>query len=290
MRIANHDGRLVLVKDERFVDVETASSGSFKSDVAAVYQDWAAFTDWAGSQDFAGAIELDTSKLGAPSPRPVQSFGVGVNYRQHAEEAGWGVPEVPLVFTKYSSCITGPGAVVELSGPHVDWEVEIVVVIGRAARRVAATDAWSHVAGLTLGQDISDRDTQNLPEKLPQFGLGKSYPGYGPIGPVLVTPDEFDNPDDIPLGCLLNGTQVQKSSTGDLVFSVPRLIEYLSGIVTLLPGDVIFTGTPSGVGAVMDPPRFLTPTDEITSWATGIGTMSHTFAAGPAARGEANAR
>ncbi|MFD7003874.1 fumarylacetoacetate hydrolase family protein [Streptomyces mirabilis] len=148
---------------------------------------------------------------------------------------------------------------------------------GDRARRVSAADAWSHVAALTVGQDISDRDTQNRPETYPQFGLGKSHPGYSPIGPVLVTPDEFDDPDDIELGCLLNGQEVQKSSTSDLIFSVPQLIEYLSGILTLLPGDLIFTGTPSGVGTVMDPPRYLTSSDEITSWATGIGTMSHTF-------------
>ncbi|MCX4406046.1 MULTISPECIES: fumarylacetoacetate hydrolase family protein [unclassified Streptomyces] len=285
MRIANHDGRLVLAQDERFIDVEKASAGRFSSDTAAIYSTWAEFTEWAGTQSFAGAADLDPSKLGAPSPRPVQTFGIGTNYRRHVEEVGWPVPEVPLVFTKWPSSVTGPGAVVELSGPRVDWEVEVVVVIGRAARRVSAADAWSHVAGLTVGQDISDRDTQNRPETYPQFGLGKSHPGYSPIGPVLVTPDEFDDPDDIELGCLLNGQEVQKSSTSDLIFSVPQLIEYLSGILTLLPGDLIFTGTPSGVGTLMDPPRYLTSSDEITSWATRIGTMSHTFTAGPEVRG-----
>jgi 2-keto-4-pentenoate hydratase/2-oxohepta-3-ene-1,7-dioic acid hydratase in catechol pathway len=281
MKIANLNGRLVLLDGERSVDVERSSGGRFSSDPARVYEQWTQFVEWARTQDVSGGEPVVAERLGAPSPRPYQVFGIGVNYRTHAEEVGWPIPEVPLVFTKFPSSVAGPFGEIELSGPRVDWEVEVVVVIGEGGRRIPASEAWKHVAGITAGQDVSDRDTQQLPAANPQFNLGKSYPGYASIGPVLVTPDEYADVDDIALTCSLNGEQIQSSSTSDLIFSVSELIEYLSGIVTLLPGDLIFTGTPSGVGLVMNPPRFLTPKDEIVSWVAGVGTMRHTFAERP---------
>ncbi|MGW5515075.1 fumarylacetoacetate hydrolase family protein [Nocardia africana] len=281
MRIANHDGRLVLIDDGKYLDVAKASGGRFSSDIALMYDRWDEFRAWSEAQSFADAADIDEAKLGAPSPKPAQIFGIGTNYRGYIETVGWPTPEVPLVFTKYQSSITGPGTVVELSGPSVDWEVELVVVIGRSARRVSADDAWNHVAGLTVGQDLSDRDAQQRPKTFPQFSLGKSFPGYAPIGPYLVTPDEFYDPDRIELGCSLNGREVQRSTTADLIFSVPDLIEYLSGMLTLLPGDLIFTGTPAGVGSIMEPPRFLTAGDVVTSWVTGIGRMTHSFVSEP---------
>lgn len=281
MRIASHDDRLVLVDEGKYIDVAKVSDGLFSSDVALIYERWDEFRTWSEGQDFADAADIEDGRLGAPNPKPPQTFGIGTNYRGYIEAVGWPTPEVPLVFTKYQSSITGPGSVIELSGPRVDWEVELVVVIGRRARRVRADNAWDYVAGLTAGQDISDREAQQRPKTFPQFSLGKSFPGYSPIGPYLVTPDEFDDPDHIELGCLLNGQEVQRSSTGDLIFTVPQLIEYLSGMLTLLPGDLIFTGTPAGVGSVMDPPRFLASSDVVTSWITGIGQMTHTFTHGP---------
>jgi 2-keto-4-pentenoate hydratase/2-oxohepta-3-ene-1,7-dioic acid hydratase in catechol pathway len=194
-------------------------------------------------------------------------------------ESGLPQPETaPPVFTKFPSCITGPHGDITLPpGGHTDWEVELVVIIGRTAAHVRASSAWDYVAGLSVGQDVSERITQ-LAGNPPQFSLGKSYPGFGPVGPWLVTPDEFSDPDDLELGCAVNDVQMQKGRTSELIFSVGDLIEHLSAITPLLPGDLIFTGTPSGVGMGRNPQRWLGPGDVLTSYIEGIGEMRHTFA------------
>jgi 2,4-diketo-3-deoxy-L-fuconate hydrolase len=272
MRLANVAGRLHLVRDGEALDVERASGGRFPADPQAVYDSWDQFTAWAATFESVDGIPFDVARAGAPSPRPRQVFGIGLNYRAHAAESKIAEPEYPPTFTKFPSCIAGPYDEIRLPSGSVDWEVEVVVVIGRRAEAVAADEAWGHVAGITVGQDISERLVQMRPP-VPQFSLGKSYPGFGPTGPVLVTPDEFDDPDDLELGCFVNGEQMQLGRTSDLIFPVPVLIEYLSGIVPLLPGDLIFTGTPQGVGMGRTPPRFLQPGDEITSFVTGVGNM-----------------
>jgi 2,4-didehydro-3-deoxy-L-rhamnonate hydrolase len=188
--------------------------------------------------------------------------------------------ELPPVFTKYISSISGPVSRVRLpEGGHTDWEVELVVVIGRRAEEVAEDEAWEHVAGLCVGQDISERITQ-MQSSAPQFGLGKSFPGFAPMGPWLVTSEEFVNPDDLELGCSIDGEEVQKGRTGDLIFSVPALISKLSAVLPLLPGDVIFTGTPAGVGLGRTPQRFLADGEELISYVEGIGELHQTFYAG----------
>jgi 2-keto-4-pentenoate hydratase/2-oxohepta-3-ene-1,7-dioic acid hydratase in catechol pathway len=226
----------------------------------------------------AGATAYDPTKLGPPSPTPRQSIGIGLNYAKHAAEGGIPVPEFPTTFTKFPTCIAGPNDVVSLPSESVDWEVELVVVMGRRAHNVAAGDAWAHVAGLTIGQDISERKVQLRPP-VPQFNLGKSFPGFGPIGPWVVTPDDLPDPDDLALSCTVNGETMQDSRTSDLIFGVPVLIESLSSIIPLLPGDVIFTGTPEGVGMARKPPRFLAPGDVIVSTIEGIGSMTTKLAA-----------
>jgi len=214
--------------------------------------------------------QLVGAELGPPVPRPSQVFGIGLNYRDHAAEGGMDLPTAPLTFTKFPSCIVGPQADVPITGAMVDWEVEIVVGIGRHASRVTMDDAWSVVAGITLGQDISDRELQ-LAGSRPQFSLGKSFPAFGPIGPALVSIDTFEDPDDIELWCEVSGERMQSSSTRQLIFSVPVLIAYLSSVCTLAPGDLIFTGTPSGVGLARG--RFLAPGDVIVSGADHIGEL-----------------
>ncbi len=151
-------------------------------------------------------------------------------------------------------------------------------MIGTTAHHVAAADAWRHVAGLTVGQDLSERITQ-LAGSPPQFSVGKSFPRFGPTGPWLVTPDEFPNPDDVELGCSVNGEEMQKSRTSYLLITVPELIEKLSAVLTLLPGDLIFTGTPAGVGMGRSPQRWLAPGDELVTWVTGVGEMHHRLVA-----------
>jgi 2-keto-4-pentenoate hydratase/2-oxohepta-3-ene-1,7-dioic acid hydratase in catechol pathway len=283
VRIGNLDGRLVILTDAGAVDVERASDGRFGSDPQAVYGRWAEFAAWAGSADEATAQPCDLTRLGAPAPRPRQSFGIGLNYRDHADESGFGVPEYPSVFTKFPSCITGPFTDVALPpGGHTDWEVELVAVIGPEAWQAGEAEGWNHVAGLCVGQDLSERITQ-MASQPPQFSMGKSFPGFGPTGPWLVTPDEFANPDDLELGCAINGEEVQKSRTSHLIMSVPQLVAKLSAVARLLPGDIIFTGTPAGVGLGRSPQRWLAPGDELVSYIEGIGELRQRFATGPVA-------
>lgn len=282
MRIANVDGRaVVLISDDRGVDVEAASRGKFGPDLSSIYSRWEEFTAWASTLTGAAVdVVVDRAFLGSPSPAPRQVFAIGLNYSDHAKESGFAQPEsLPPVFTKFQTCITGPDTTVVLpEGGNTDWEVELVAVIGKEAKNVPAADAWGYVAGLTVGQDISERVSQ-LRGPAPQFGLGKSFPGFGPVGPWLVTPDEFENPDDLELGCSLDGEEVQKGRTSELIFSIPALIEGLSATVTLLPGDIIFTGTPAGVGVGRSPKRFIQPGETLVSRIQGIGEMTQTFTA-----------
>jgi 2-keto-4-pentenoate hydratase/2-oxohepta-3-ene-1,7-dioic acid hydratase in catechol pathway len=281
MRIANLCGRLVLVTaGPAAVDVERASGGRFGPDPQAIYDDWDAFSTWARSADLSGATRFAVADLRAPVPRPRQLLAIGLNYREHARESGFRVPEAPTVlFTKWVSCLTGPVSEVALpAGGHTDWEVELVVAIGRTARNVSEADGWDHVAGLTVGQDLSERIGQ-MSGPSPQFSLAKSLPGFGPTGPWLATPDEFEDRDDLELGCSINGEQMQKGRTRDLIFSVPAMIAALSRQIPLLPGDLLFTGTPAGVGAGRDPQRWLKPGDELVSHVTGIGELRQRFAA-----------
>jgi len=215
--------------------------------------------------------------LGAPVPQPRQVFGIGLNYRDHAGESGVPLPPAPLTFTKFPSCIAGPTADVPLSGTMVDWEVEIVAVIGDDASHVAVGDAWGVVAGLTLGQDISDRAVQ-MTGTPPQFCLGKSFTNYGPIGPAVVSVDAFPDPDDLALWCDVAGERMQAARSSQLIFSIPTLVAYLSSICRLYPGDLIFTGTPSGVGLARG--RFLAPGETISSGADIIGELHNACLAG----------
>lgn len=282
MRLANLTGRLVLVTPDgqRALDVRCASDGRFSSDPQKVYDRWDEFVEWADAANFAATKPFSLNYLGAPAPSPRQVFAIGLNYRAHAAEANFAVPDEPTVlFTKWPSCLTGPVTTVQLpAGGNTDWEVELVVVIGRRAYRIDEHYAWDHVAGLTVGQDLSERKLQAKGPS-PQFGLAKSLPGFGPTGPWLVTTDEFDDRDDLELGCELNGEQVQKGRTRDLVFSVPALISRMSHTLPLLPGDVLFTGTPAGVGMGRTPPHFLAPGDELVSYVTGIGKLHQQFVA-----------
>jgi 2,4-didehydro-3-deoxy-L-rhamnonate hydrolase len=271
MRVANAQGRAVLVRSDGVVDVAAASGGALPADPQLLVEHWDEVRALAERSPEPDA-PLDLTNLRAPVPRPRQVFAIGMNYAGHAAEAGFEPPTFPPTFTKYPTCLTGPDATVELPSGFVDWEVELVVVIGRLAYEVAIGDGWGYVAGLTVGQDLSERIVQTRPPA-PQFSLGKSFPGFGPIGPWIVTPDELDNPDDLALGCAVNGEEVQKGRTSDLIFGVDALIHHLSSITPLLPGDLIFTGTPSGVGATRTPPRFLAPGDELVSTIEGIGTI-----------------
>lgn len=280
MHIANLAGRAAIIVDDAAIDVHDATDSTFGPSMRDLYDDWPAFREWASSTDLASleAVPYDTADLDAPAPEPRQVFGVGLNYLEHAAESGMGLPDFPLTFTKFPSCIVGPDAEVRLPSESVDWEAELVVVIGARAHGVMAADAWGHVAGLMVGQDLSERVVQKRPPSA-QFSLGKSFPGFGPTGPWITTPDELDVRDDLAIGCTLNGETMQESRTGDLIFPVSQLIESLSSIVPLLPGDLIFTGTPSGVGMARDPQLFLSPGDVVVTTIEGLGSITTTMIA-----------
>ncbi len=277
-RLVNVNGRAALERHGQWYDLAKLSGEATLADpLAAVarHRELHALDERCEAATAGGLIREVV--LGAPVTQPRQVFGIGLNYRDHAGESGVPLPPAPLTFTKFPSCIAGPTADVPLSGNTVDWEVEIVAVIGDAASHVGVADAWSVVAGLTLGQDISDRAVQ-MTGVPPQFCLGKSFANYGPIGPALVSPDSFDDPNDIALWCDVAGERMQAARTTELIFSIPTLVAYLSSICPLYPGDLIFTGTPSGVGMARG--RYLAPGETINSGAEVIGELRNTCRAG----------
>jgi len=187
VQMANAKGRASVVLGGRIVDVERASGGRFSADPMAAVQRWDALVEWArGLAEGDAEALLHEVDLGPPVPHPAKVFAIGLNYREHTQEAGLELPKTPMVFTKFPSCLVGPRAAVVLSSAYVDWEVELVVVVGRRGRRIPAARALDHVAGYTIGQDVSDRRLQ-FSDKPPQFCLGKSIDTFGPIGPALVS-------------------------------------------------------------------------------------------------------
>jgi 2-keto-4-pentenoate hydratase/2-oxohepta-3-ene-1,7-dioic acid hydratase in catechol pathway len=258
----------------RVLDVERRSQGKFSADVMDALARWDAFSSWAKTQSpQAGDAELQRAELGPCVPRPRQVFGIGLNFRDHALEAKLPEPKKPMVFTKFPSCLSGPQAAVPLTSETVDWEVELVVVIGRLAQAVPLADALSYVAGYCVGQDISDR-RQQMSDIPPQFSLGKSAPGFGPIGPWLVSREAVD-PTQLDMFCDVNGQRMQSGNTRDMVFGVAELIAFLSAHCTLFPGDLIFTGTPAGVGSTRNPRLYLKPGDVVRSEIAGLGVLEN---------------
>ncbi|MGP2442368.1 fumarylacetoacetate hydrolase family protein [Streptomyces sp. JW3] len=277
MRIADLAGGLALLTGDGAVDVAT---GGFDPDPAALFGQWDALLDWSAGVDPATAVPYRETDLRAPVPEPRQIFAVALNYRPHTAEAGYEEPAEPLVFTKFPTCLTGPYTTVGLPPGHVDWELEMVAVIGRDAHRVPEEHGWDPVVALTVGQDLSERITQ-LAGRPAQFSLGKSFPGFGPVGPALVAVGDLPDPDDLELTCELNGDVVQHDRTSNMIFPVPRLVAHLSAICPLRPGDLIFTGTPAGVGNRRTPQRFIGPGDTLVSRIEGLGEMRHTFRSTP---------
>jgi 2-keto-4-pentenoate hydratase/2-oxohepta-3-ene-1,7-dioic acid hydratase in catechol pathway len=200
-------------------------------------------------------------------------FGIGLNFRQTIEEMGFPLPAVPYLFPKLANSVTGPDGVV-VADPEVttevDWEGELAVIIGRRASRVSEEEAMDYVWGYTAANDVSARDVQRAD---PQWVRGKGLDTFCPLGPVAVTRDEIPDPHDVRIRTWVDGELVQDGNTSDMLFQVPALIEYLSRYFTLEPGDVILTGTPSGCGGFMDPPRFVCPGSEMVVDVAGIGTL-----------------
>jgi 2-keto-4-pentenoate hydratase/2-oxohepta-3-ene-1,7-dioic acid hydratase in catechol pathway len=210
-------------------------------------------------------------RIGAPVGVVPKFLGIGLNYRDHAEETGMPIPEVPVVFAKASSCVSGPyDPVLAPKGfERMDYEVELAVVIGTRAKNVAETDALNHVVGYTICNDLSERSLQKGGPG--EWIKAKSYDSFGPLGPWLVTKDEIPDPQRLDFTLDLNGARMQTGSTATMIFGVPKLVSYISQYMTLTPGDVITTGTPPGVGMARKPRVFLKPGDEIRATISGLG-------------------
>lgn len=285
MRFANVSGRACLVLDGRAVDIETASGGALSSDPMATADlaNHASLRALADEVDPPAWPELDEATLGPPLPRPGKIIALALNYRGHAEEAGLAIPTEPHVMAKFPTCICGPGDDVPiLDLEMVDYEVELVLAVGRRCKGVAEAEAWRHISGLTCGNDVSDRNEQFRPP-VRQFSLAKSYDAFGPIGPTMITPDEVADPDDLALGCRVDGEVRQQARTSDFIFDVRYLMAWLSRYVTLEVGDLIFTGTPGGVGDSMDPPTYLRHGQVVEIEIEAIGTLRNRIVTGSGA-------
>lgn len=227
----------------------------------------------AGERQLGPVVPFTIAELQQPVPMPQQLFAVGMNYRDHSEEIHITLPKVPSIFTKFSSSLAPANVDVKAHGPKTDWETELVVVIGRGGRDISTAEALNHVAGVMVGEDLSDRDVQFENDK-PQFSMGKSFENYAPVGPWLTTLDELADLDDEVITTQVNGQTMQQAPLSQMIFKVPELVHYLSTICELQPGDLIFTGTPSGTGVGREPQVFLKSGDQLTGSITHLGTLT----------------
>ena len=227
------------------------------------------------NHDSCPVIQNDV-RLGPPLLRPSKIVCVGLNYSKHAKESGMDVPEEPVLFFKASSALIGPydSIIIPKGSEKSDWEVELAIVIGNKASYVSEKDALSHVAGYVLHNDVSERSFQL--ERSGQWVKGKSCDTFAPIGPFIATPDEIGDPNNLNLWLKLNGEQMQNGNTSDFIFNIQQVVSYISQFMTLLPGDVISTGTPFGVGLGLNPPRYLKDGDVIELGIDGLGVSKQT--------------
>ena len=217
---------------------------------------------------------LSDVRIHAPLANPPRIFAIGLNYHEHATESGLTLPDYPVVFFKLQTGIIGPGDAIVLptNSREPDYEAELAFIIGKGGFRIQAAEWREHVYGYTIINDVSARDIQR---STTQWSMSKSFPTFCPMGPAIVTADEIADPHDLAIGLSINGEVLQNSRTNQLVFGVPALIEYLSSITPLLPGDIVSTGTPSGVGMGRKPPRWLKPGDRVTVTVEGLGSLTN---------------
>jgi 2-keto-4-pentenoate hydratase/2-oxohepta-3-ene-1,7-dioic acid hydratase in catechol pathway len=283
MRLVSYDAgdgaRAGVLEDDRVVDawalLGEPHRGGLRELIAAARVD-----DLRGRLGDSGAPSHPRSAVSLlpPIPDPDKIVCIGLNYGKHAAEAGIEAPQSPTIFAKYRNALAAPGATVKLpaNSAKVDYEAEVAFVVGRRARAVAEAEALDYVAGYTLLNDLSARDLQFA---TPQWMPGKVFDGSAPCGPALVTPDEAGPDDGIEIRLTLNGEQMQAASTADLIFSVPRLLSHLSGLMTLEPGDIVSTGTPDGVGSVRQPRVWLADGDEVVIESPTLGRLETRIAA-----------
>jgi 2-keto-4-pentenoate hydratase/2-oxohepta-3-ene-1,7-dioic acid hydratase in catechol pathway len=264
--VGDKDARPGLVVDGGVVDL---SAEGFKDTIAFMAAVPSVQADVAKSKS---ALPLESVKLLAPVPSPPRIFGIGVNYAEHAKESGTETQKVPTVFIKLSSAVIGPGENVILpkASTKPDYEAELAVVIGKPGYQIPADKAMEYVFGYTIMNDVSARDVQRATS---QFSLGKSFPTFAPLGPWVVSKDEIADPHALQISLTIGGERLQDSTTSLMIFKIPALIEYISGVTPLQVGDVISTGTPAGVGMGRNPQRWLKPGEEIVIELEGVGEL-----------------
>jgi len=265
------DGRIrpgsLLEEGSLVVDLSAAGYGDALAVIAAC------ITAPEGGNTFT-AYRLSEVRLHAPLLNPPRIFAIGLNYRDHAIESGMAIPTTPVVFFKLPTAIIGPGEpiVLPVNSTQPDYEAELAFVIGHGGYRIAADEWRKHVYGYTIVNDVSARDVQFAST---QWSLSKCFPTFCPLGPAIVTADEIPDPHVLPIGLSIDGEQLQNSSTSNLVFKIPELIEYISSITPLLPGDIVSTGTPPGVGLGRTPKRWLRPGETVTVTVGGLGSLTN---------------
>jgi 2-keto-4-pentenoate hydratase/2-oxohepta-3-ene-1,7-dioic acid hydratase in catechol pathway len=261
-----------VIADNAIVGLRSAGFEDIRSLIAGGEDSLDRVRRWA--DDPPGGSRFDPVKavLAAPVPLPGKIICIGLNYRDHAEESKMAIPEVPTVFSKYANTVIGPNQPIILptNSSKPDYEAELAVVIGRGGRHIPESDWADHVFGYTCINDVSARDFQMATS---QWTIGKTFDTFCPMGPALVTADEIEDPHNLHITCSIDGEMLQDSNTSNLIFGIPRLIAYLSSVMTLQPGDVISTGTPAGVGFARKPPRWLKAGDEVSVSVQGIGTL-----------------
>ena len=258
-----------LLKDNRIVDLKKIYPGIPDFDEEFFEKGWLEKV-----KQVTDAGEKMDIRIGCPVCRPSKIICLGKNYSEHAKEGGFENPERPLLFCKTPNTLNGPydPIVLPKSSAQVDWEVELAVIIGKKGKRIKKKDAFSHIVGFTILNDVSGRDAQFADS---QWFRGKSFDSFAPVGPCVVTPDEIDNVQNLRLTTTVNGNVMQDGNTKDMIFDIPTILEYISEDITLLPGDILSTGTPSGVGIFRDPPVVLKPGDVVECEIEGIGSIKN---------------
>ena len=277
-QVSDNQTHLGALDGERIVNLKQASGGALPDDMLRFLQLGSGAMQTARDTlaRVDGDIPLQSARLLTPIANPSKVVAIGLNYMDHIRESSLPVPELATMFCKFPSSIVGSGDDIRWSQKltrEVDFEAELAVVIGRTARNVDATQAYEYVAGYMNCNDVSARDLQFKPGD--QWLRGKCLDTFCPLGPYLVTRDEISDPQRLSIKCYVNDRLMQDSSTSEMIYDVPYLIEYLSAAFTLLPGDVIATGTPHGVGAFRDPPVWLQPGDRVSVEIEGLGVLSN---------------
>jgi 2-keto-4-pentenoate hydratase/2-oxohepta-3-ene-1,7-dioic acid hydratase in catechol pathway len=285
---AGAGAQLGVVVGEMVVNLAQASGGRLPNDMRAFLEAGEPAMEQARAIAAQGAtaqaVPLNSVKILAPISNPSKVVAIGMNYADHVREQGLKMPSIASMFTKYSSAIVGPGDAIRWDPSQtskVDWEAEFAFVVGKRASKVKEEDAFDYIAGYTICHDVSARDLQL--EKGDQWIMGKSLDTFCPLGPFLVTKDEVADPHSLGIRCILNGETVQDSNTRELIYKIPYLVAYLTRGITLLPGDVVTTGTPNGVGAFRKPPVFLKHGDVVTVEVDGLGQLTNSCVEEPGA-------